>query len=121
MELIVQDRAWVTVRVPGDPDKAFATICRNNPNARVERWSNGAITIMPPAGNESSSRNTELITQLTLWTLTLFSDCQTLRFSDLMPHGSPTRRFVVFRQRGVKAFSQLRRSLLLNLSPEPIE
>ncbi len=67
MELILQDRAWVTVRVPGDPDKAFATICRNNPNARVERWSNGTITIMPPAGNESSYRNVELIAQLRNW------------------------------------------------------
>ena len=67
MELIVQDRAWVTVRVPGDPDKAFATICRNNPNARVERWSNGTITIMPPAGNESSHRNVDLISQLAIW------------------------------------------------------
>ena len=67
MELRLQDRASVRVRIPGNPEKAFATLCKNNPNARIERLSNGTITIMPPAGNESSYRNVELIFQLTAW------------------------------------------------------
>ncbi len=67
MELTLQDRALVRVRVPGNPEKVFATICRNNPTARIERWSNGTITIMSPSGNQSSHRNNEILFQLTKW------------------------------------------------------
>src|SRR5438128_2124622 len=41
--------------------------CQKNPDLRIERTAEGEIEIMPPAGNETSYRNSDLITQLRVW------------------------------------------------------
>jgi Uma2 family endonuclease len=48
-------------------DAAYLAFCRANPNLRVERTAEGEILIVPPAGLESSHRNSELTYQLHKW------------------------------------------------------
>jgi Uma2 family endonuclease len=49
-------------------DEEFWEFCSCLPdNLRAEREPNGDIIIMPPAGGESSGRNSELIAQLAVW------------------------------------------------------
>lgn len=48
-------------------DEAFTEFCRVNPDLRIERNSDGAIIVMPPAGGESSSRNLRMSAQLSIW------------------------------------------------------
>jgi len=48
-------------------DAAFAELCRANPDLRLERSREGAITIMPPTGGETSRRNAILITAIGRW------------------------------------------------------
>jgi Uma2 family endonuclease len=48
-------------------DDAFFDFCARNRKMRIERESSGEIIIMPPAGGETSYRNSELITQLGAW------------------------------------------------------
>jgi len=52
-------------------DDEFWDFCVRLPrNLRVEREPNGEIVIMPPAGGESSNRNSEICRQLGNWSLT---------------------------------------------------
>src|SRR6187399_2159617 len=48
-------------------DRAFARLCRANPDLRLERTAKGALVIMPPAGTDSGGRNLQLSVQLGIW------------------------------------------------------
>lgn len=48
-------------------DAAYLAFCRANPNLRVERTAEGEILIVPPAGFESSYRNSNVTAQLHKW------------------------------------------------------
>lgn len=48
-------------------DDAFFEFCAENRKLRIEREASGEIIIMPPAGGETSFRNSDLITQLGVW------------------------------------------------------
>ena len=48
-------------------DDEFFDFCRLNADLRIERSAGGGITIMPPAGGETSDRNSEINMQLRLW------------------------------------------------------
>jgi len=48
-------------------DAAYLAFCRANPNLRLERTAEGEILIVPPAGSESSYRNSKLTAQLDRW------------------------------------------------------
>jgi Uma2 family endonuclease len=48
-------------------DKDYLAFCRANPELRVERTAEGEIVIVPPAGYESSYRNSDLTAQLRNW------------------------------------------------------
>ena len=45
----------------------FEDFCAENPSLRAELSAQGEITIMPPAGGESSYQNSDLSMQLTAW------------------------------------------------------
>lgn len=45
----------------------FYDLCLKNPEVRLERTAIGALLIMPPTGGETGRRNSDLITELTLW------------------------------------------------------
>ena len=47
--------------------EAYLDFCRTNPDLRVERGAEGEIIVMPPAGFESSFRNSSLTAQLHNW------------------------------------------------------
>ena len=67
MHVTVQDEAVIKVVPLCDADAAFGQLCEANPDLRVEQTSGGEIILMPPAGNESSYRNGEIISQLRDW------------------------------------------------------
>lgn len=48
-------------------DDEYFDFCANNAKLRIERTAQGDILIMPPAGGESSYRNSELSAQLRDW------------------------------------------------------
>jgi len=48
-------------------DDEFFEFCAQNPDLRIEREPNGDIIIMPPAGGETGYRNSDLNSQLTVW------------------------------------------------------
>ncbi len=48
-------------------DRAFWRLCQANPNLWLERKANGELIVMPPAGPDSSQRNTSLTGQLWHW------------------------------------------------------
>jgi Uma2 family endonuclease len=48
-------------------DDEYFQFCAHNPELRVERSAEGDILIMPPAGGESSFRNSELSAELRSW------------------------------------------------------
>jgi Uma2 family endonuclease len=48
-------------------DRAFARLCRWNPDFRLERTAQGELLIMPPAGGDSAYRNSLLNTRLQNW------------------------------------------------------
>jgi Uma2 family endonuclease len=49
-------------------EQEFFAFCEANPDLKIERTTEGEILIMPPAGWESSNRNTDLLQQLQVWT-----------------------------------------------------
>ena len=58
------------VRFPpalGLTDDGFYELCRLNRDLRIERTADGELSIMAPAGGESSSRNAEITFQLRRW------------------------------------------------------
>ena len=48
-------------------DEQFFQLCRNNNDLRFERNSQGDITIMAPAGSETSARNSDVNADLVFW------------------------------------------------------
>ena len=48
-------------------DAEYLAFCRANPNLRLERTAEGEILIVPPAGSESSYRNSKVTAQLDRW------------------------------------------------------
>lgn len=46
---------------------AFFTFCQLNDNLRIERNSEGGLTIMPPTGGETGRKNADLSAQLWIW------------------------------------------------------
>ena len=48
-------------------DDAYFAFCQANPDLRVERTAKGEITMTPPAGFESSYRNSSVTSQLYAW------------------------------------------------------
>ncbi len=48
-------------------DQEFFDFCESNPDFKIERTTEGEIVIMPPAGLESSNRNSDLLQQLQAW------------------------------------------------------
>jgi len=48
-------------------DEELYTFCRANPELRIERNEKGQIIIMPPAGIETSFRNSDLLTEINIW------------------------------------------------------
>lgn len=48
-------------------DAEYLAFCRANPDLRLERTAEGEILIVPPAGSESSYRNSKLTGQLDRW------------------------------------------------------
>ena len=50
-------------------DDQFYDFCRQNRHLRIERNATGDVTIMPPAGWESSRRNADITAQLFAWAL----------------------------------------------------
>jgi Uma2 family endonuclease len=58
------------IQMPGvteDRDEALAQFIRLNPDLRVEQEPDGTLTVMAPAGGESSARNGEASRQLANW------------------------------------------------------
>jgi Uma2 family endonuclease len=51
----------------GMTDDEYFQFCADNPDLRIERSPEGDILIMPPAGGESSFRNSELTAELRNW------------------------------------------------------
>jgi Uma2 family endonuclease len=48
-------------------DDQFYQLCRNNPELKFERNAHGELIVMPPTGGETGRRNSNLITDVTLW------------------------------------------------------
>jgi Uma2 family endonuclease len=48
-------------------DEEFFDFCMKNPDLHIERHSNGEIVILPPAGMETSYRNSDVSSQLGDW------------------------------------------------------
>lgn len=48
-------------------DEQFYQLCRNNPDLRFERNSDGDLLIMSPTGGETGNRNIEIAYQLQAW------------------------------------------------------
>ncbi|BAZ39532.1 hypothetical protein NIES4101_54860 [Calothrix sp. NIES-4101] len=48
-------------------DEQFYQLCRNNPEIKFERNSNGEIVIMPPTGGETGKINSEINTDFGIW------------------------------------------------------
>ncbi len=48
-------------------ENQFYTLCRQNPDVKFERTSNGELIIMPPTGEETGRKNAELIADFIFW------------------------------------------------------
>jgi len=48
-------------------ENLFYELCRQNPDLRLERTAKGEVTVMPPTGGETGSRNDEITRQLSTW------------------------------------------------------
>ena len=48
-------------------DDQFYELCRLNRELRIERAAGGGLSIMPPAGGDTSRRNAEIVRQLANW------------------------------------------------------
>jgi Uma2 family endonuclease len=48
-------------------DEQFYQLCRNNPEIKFERNSNGEVIIMPPTGGGTGKRNVEISADFVIW------------------------------------------------------
>ena len=68
MQLTLPDTVTVRIEVSSEADALFEEVCRQASDAqRVEQTKEGDIIVMPPAGNESSFRNSDILFELVLW------------------------------------------------------
>jgi Uma2 family endonuclease len=65
----VETRATIGFERPMN-DEEFFEFCATNRKLRIERYANGEIIIMPPAGFETGYRNNEVCRQLGNWART---------------------------------------------------
>ena len=101
-------------------DDQFYELCRLNRELRIERAAGGGLSIMPPAGGDTSRRNAEIVRQLGNWTrrdgtgISFDSSC-----GFLLPNGairSPDASWVL-RER-LNALTERERSRFLPLCPD---
>ncbi len=101
-------------------DDQFYELCRLNGELRIERAAGGGLSIMPPAGGETSRRNAEIVRQLGNWArrngagTSFDSSC-----GFVLPNGairSPDASWVL-RER-LNALSDRQRSRFLPLCPD---
>ena len=101
-------------------DDQFYELCRLNRELRIERAAGGCLSIMPPAGGDTSRRNAEIVRQLGNWTrrdgtgISFDSSC-----GFLLPNGairSPDASWVL-RER-LNALTERERSRFLPLCPD---
>ena len=55
--------------MPKFSDEEYAEFCRQNPDLRIERTSEGDLIIMPPTGGKSGTQNFHLTAQFGVWVL----------------------------------------------------
>lgn len=65
MQLVVNEETVIQLRDMSEEE--FYEFCSLNEDHRIERTAQGDILIMPPAGGETGSRNTDLAEQLRRW------------------------------------------------------
>ena len=101
-------------------DDQFYELCRLNRELRIERAAGGGLSIMPPAGGDTSRRNAEIVRQLANWArrdgtgISFDSSC-----GFVLPNGairSPDAAWV-FRER-LNALTERQRSRFLPLCPD---
>ena len=101
-------------------DDQFYELCRWNRELRIERAAGGGLSIMPPAGGETSRRNAEIARQLGNWagragTGTVFdSSC-----GFVLPNGAIRSPDASWVSRGrLAALTERQRSRFLPLCPD---
>lgn len=70
MQMVLPDMGARRIVVESDrpmTDDEFFDFCMEHPQWRIERTAGGKIVIIPPAGGETSYRNSDLTAQLTVW------------------------------------------------------
>jgi Uma2 family endonuclease len=76
MQVVLPDfETHASIEVCGDEvregrplsDEEFVDFCLKNPDVHIERYANGRIVIMPPAGMETGYRNSDIAIQLGNW------------------------------------------------------
>ncbi len=68
MQLTLPDTVTIRIEAADEADALFEEVCRQASDAqRVEQTKEGEIIVMPPAGNESSFRNSDILFELVLW------------------------------------------------------
>lgn len=48
-------------------ENQFYSLCRQNPDVKIERTPNGELIIMPPTGGETGRKNAELLADFIFW------------------------------------------------------
>ncbi len=61
---LLVDTSRITLRIN---QAEFEQLCLDNPDLRLELNANGELITMAPAGYESSKRNADLITEISIW------------------------------------------------------
>ncbi len=101
-------------------DDQFYELCRLNRNLRIERAAGGGMSIMPPAGGETSRRNAEIARQLGNWARrTRTGACFDSSCGFVLPNGavrSPDASWVPHER--LDALTDEQRSRFLPLCPD---
>ncbi len=101
-------------------DEQFYELCRLNRELRIERAAGGGLSIMPPAGGDTSRRNAEIARQLGNWAArTGTGTCFDSSCGFVLPNGairSPDASWVL-RER-LNTLTELQRSRFLPLCPD---
>ncbi|MYN66679.1 MAG: Uma2 family endonuclease [Acidobacteria bacterium] len=101
-------------------DDQFYELCRLNRELRIERAAGGGLSIMPPAGGDTSRRNAEIVRQLANWaSRNGAGTCFDSSCGFVLPNGavrSPDAAWVL-RER-LNALTERQRSRFLPLCPD---
>ena len=101
-------------------DDQFYELCRLNRELRIERAAGGGLSIMPPAGGDTSRRNAEIVRQLANWaSRNGAGTCFDSSCGFVLPNGairSPDAAWVL-RER-LMALTERQRSRFLPLCPD---